>query len=60
MTPYDEPPAAAPAADPQSLMPAAPTDPDLRLEWLFRDSARRRVVHPLLALVRAYRTAQTP
>lgn len=61
MTTPDEPQAAgAPASAPASEMTPAPSDPDLRLEWLFRDSARRRVVHPLLALVRAYRSVQTP
>jgi hypothetical protein len=34
--------------------PAVPAPAD-RIEWLFRDSLRRRQVHPLMDLLRRYR-----
>jgi len=43
-------PQGAPGAEPAEQ--AAPTD---RVEWLFRDSLRRREVHPLMELLRRYR-----
>lgn len=35
--------------------PAPSKDSAERLEWLFRESVRRQVIHPLLAKIRAYR-----
>jgi hypothetical protein len=35
-------------------------DDPARLEWLFRESIRRRTIHPLLALVRGYRAVEKP
>ena len=35
--------------------PAPSKDSSERLEWLFRESVRRQVIHPLLARIRAYR-----
>jgi hypothetical protein len=43
-------PPGSPLSDPPE--PAARVD---RVEWLFRDSLRRRQVHPLMELVRRYR-----
>jgi len=43
-------PPGAPGAEPPGQ--AARTD---RVEWLFRDSLRRREVHPLMELLRRYR-----
>lgn len=38
----------------QTAPDASATDPD-RVDWLFRDALRRREIHPLMRLVRAYR-----
>ena len=38
-----------------SAMPAPSKDSSDRLEWLFRESVRRQVIHPLMARIRAYR-----
>jgi len=35
--------------------PSAPAARAERVEWLFRDSLRRRQVHPLMELLRRYR-----
>ncbi len=48
-------PPGAPRADPPE--PAASVD---RVEWLFRDSLRRRQLHPLMALLRRYRDQERP
>jgi hypothetical protein len=41
----------APAQAPQSPGPGEPG----RVEWLFRDAARERRIHPLMRLVQDYR-----
>jgi hypothetical protein len=38
-------------APPAEAVPEA----EQRLAWLFRDSLRQRLIHPLLAVVRRYR-----
>jgi hypothetical protein len=40
--------------------PAPSKDSSERLEWLFRESVRRQVIHPLLGRVRAYRAGEAP
>jgi hypothetical protein len=54
-TPYQ------PAGNPPGAPMADPPEPAARLErveWLFRESLRRRQVHPLMELVRRYRGDQ--
>ena len=47
------PPVEAPAlVEPARAVPESPS----RIDWLFRDALRNRQVHPLMDLVRRYRT----
>jgi len=45
---------ANPAGSQQALPSEPPTQPG-RIAWLFRDTLRRRQVHPLMELLRRYR-----
>jgi hypothetical protein len=52
-----------PPGNPPDAPLAEPTEPAARVDrvdWLFRDSLRRREVHPLMELLRRYRDQERP
>jgi hypothetical protein len=51
--------AAVPAQPANTVAPPAPGAPG-RIEWLFRETLRRRTIHPLMALIQHYRRAGAP